>query len=384
MRVRVGAASLLVCVATLAFAGAAWAAKHSLYRGPAPRPGPSILYREPAKSPQLANRGVWHAKPILISGSSAYRRGEFLYQDFLYDDHGARGAARDPNDPRTSEDPSLDAFSLPNGTYTYPSASAYAGNAADLVELRVKALRKATVFRITLNTMKKPSLVGTTIAIGSSKQAREFPHGANATAPAKLFLTVHGHHADLRRARAGKAVGPKPKVSVSKRRRQIQVRVSHHAWNPGRRTVRLAAGVGLWDKSSHGYLIPSAASDSKHPGGASGLEDPTAFFNVAFRFDEPWQHPYPPDSVVADPAWWRDRDQGRELAKGNLAPFHADVDFGKLKRRVSDPMHGERGGIPSSGPMDRIMASHFETKQGVDYSKTVSYTHLTLPTNREV
>ncbi len=359
-----------MCVATLAFAVSAWAGKNSLYRGPAPRPGPLILYRKPAKSPQLSNRGIWHAKPILISGSSAYRRGEFLYQDYLYDDHGARGATRDPNDPRTSQDPSLDAFSLPNGTYTYPSDPAYAGNAADLVELRVKPLRHATAFRITLNAMKKPSLVGTTIAIGSSKQPREFPHGANATAPARLFLTVHCHHADLLRARSGKAVEPAPRVAVSKRRRQIQVVVPHRAWDPRHRRVRLAAGVGLWDKSSHRYLIPRAASDAAHPGGAAGLQNPTAFFNVAFRFDEPWQHPYPPGPVFTDPAWWRDRDQGDELAQGSLAPFHAEVNFGKLNRAVRDPMHGKAMGVPTSGPMDRIMASHFETEQGVDYSKT--------------
>ena len=370
VRVRVGAGFLLVCVAVLALATAAWAAKHSLYGGPAPRPGPAILYRKPAKSPQLENRGIWHAKPILVSGSSAYRHGEFLYQDFLYDDHGARGAARDPNDPRTSEDPSLDAFSLPNGRYTYPSDPAYAGNAADLVELRAKPLRHATAFRITLNTMKKPSLVATTIAIGSSKQPRELPHGANAMAPAKLFLTVHGHHADLLRARGAKAVDPSPKLSVSKHRRQIQVRVPHRAWDPGKRRVRLAAGVGLWDRSSHEYLIPSAASSSTQPGGAAGLQNPTAFFNVAFRFDEPWQHPYPPGPVFTDPAWWRDRDQGNELANGNLAPFHAKVDFGKLERGATDNMHGKPTGVPTSGPMNRILASHVETKQGVDYSKT--------------
>jgi hypothetical protein len=369
VRVRVGATAVLACAVALAPAGAASAGGRSLYRGPAPRPGPSILYRKPATSPQLRNRGIWHAKPILISGASAYRRGEFLYQDYLYDDHGARGASRDPNDPRTSQDAALDAFSLPNGTYTYPSDPAYAGNAADLVEFRVKPLRHATAFRLTLNTMKKPSLVATTIAIGSSKTPQELPHGANATAPARLFLTVHGRHADLRRARSGEKAGPAPEVSVSKRRRQIQVVVPHRAWNPGRRTVRLAAGVGLWDRSSHAYLLPSAASDATHPGGAAGLQGPTAFFNVAFRFDEPWQHPFPPGSVFGDPAWWRDREQGNALAQNDLSPFFARVDFGKLRRGVTDNMSGEPGGVPRSGPMDRILASHTETKQGTDYSK---------------
>ena len=89
------------------------------------------------RRPSSQNQGVWHAKPILISGASAYRRGEFLYQDYLYDDHGAKAPTPDPTDPRTSGD----SFSAPNGTYTYPTDAAYAGNAADLVEFRVKPLR---------------------------------------------------------------------------------------------------------------------------------------------------------------------------------------------------------------------------------------------------
>jgi predicted esterase len=369
VRVRLGAASLFICAAALAHSSPALAGKGSLYRGPAPRPGPAMLYRAPAKAPQLQNRGIWHAAPILISGASAYRGGEFLYQDYLYDDHGAKGISRDPNDPRT-EDPTFDAFSRPNGTYTYPGDSAYANNAADLVELRVKPTRRATAFRITLNTLKDPSLVATTIAIGSSKQPREAPHGANATGPADLFLTVHGHRADLIRARSGKAARPSPDVSVSKRRRQIEVLVPHRAWEPGRQEIRLAAGVGLWDRSAGRYLIPGVASDETHPGGAAGLGDPTAFFNAAFRYAEPWQRAFPPGEVFTDPAWWRDREQGNELAAGNLAPFHTVVDFGKLERGVTDNMRGEPTGIPRGGPMNRILASHFETKQGADYSPT--------------
>ena len=64
-----------------------------------PRPGPALLYWKPAVAPQLTNAGVWHARPILVSGATAYRDGEFLYQDFLYDDHGAHEVP-DPTDPR--------------------------------------------------------------------------------------------------------------------------------------------------------------------------------------------------------------------------------------------------------------------------------------------
>jgi hypothetical protein len=79
--------------------------------GGTPRPGPDILYSPLAHAPQLENSGPWRARPILISGASAYRDGEFLYQDFIYDDLGAAGKSTAPA----------------TGTYTYPTDPAYAG-----------------------------------------------------------------------------------------------------------------------------------------------------------------------------------------------------------------------------------------------------------------
>ena len=115
----------------------------SLYNGSGPRPGPRVLYEPLAKAPQLQNaRGsVWRAQPILISGTEAYRKGEYLYQGFLYDDHGAHEQL-DPSDPRIS----TATFSQPNGTYTYPANPAYANNAANLVEFRVKRLVRGPRF----------------------------------------------------------------------------------------------------------------------------------------------------------------------------------------------------------------------------------------------
>src|SRR2546421_4987758 len=178
------AAGLALALASPAAAGGAW---HSLYSGAGHRPGPDLLYAKPAVASQLANRSPWKASPILVSGTRAYRKGEFLYQDYLYDDTGAHLTV-DPNDPRTGGN----LFSKPNGTYTYPTDKRYANNAADLVELRVKPLRSSTAFRVTLNTMKDPSLVAFSVAIGGKKGiARPFPHGPNARAPADPVPPVH-------------------------------------------------------------------------------------------------------------------------------------------------------------------------------------------------
>jgi hypothetical protein len=363
------AARLTALAAVLAAAAlgtaSATAATSSLYRGPGPRPGPALLYAKSFSAPQLQNRRPWRAKPILISGATSYRSGEFLYQDFLYDDNGARSTT-DPSDPRAAGN----LFSKPNGTYTYPTDARYAGNAADLVELRVKPLRRSTAFRVTLNTLKDPSLVAFSIAIGRAKSAlREFPHGANVRTKADYFLTVHpgkkkGLVADIVNAKTGKRLkGRAPRVKLDRKRRQIQVGVRHRQWNPRRRTLRLSGGVGLWDKASGKYLLPQPSADSTHPGGSTASK-PAAFFNVAFRTHESTQKPTEGLAVVTDAAWWRDRAQGNALAANDISKLYANVSFGKLVRRKRDDR-----GVPKRGPMDRILPSHFETTQGTDFSQ---------------
>src|SRR5262249_50278108 len=123
------------------------------------RPGPDILYSKPADAPQLDNSAPWKAPPILISGAAGYRDGEYLYQDYLYDDHGATGTP-DPNNPIG---PNADLYSPAAGTVTYPTDPIYGDNAADLVEFRVKPLANETAFRVTLNTLKDKAKTGVTI-----------------------------------------------------------------------------------------------------------------------------------------------------------------------------------------------------------------------------
>lgn len=345
----------VVVLALAAVPSSASSDRASLARDLAPRPGPDLLYAPAPRAPQLENTGDWRAEPILVSGAESYRDGEFVYQDFLFDDHGARGSSRDPEDPR---DPG-DVFSAPNGTYTYPRDPALANNAADLVELRVRPVDGATAFRLTLNTLTDPERVGATIAIGSSDAPRAWPGGANVSSPAALFLTWHGRGAELLDPATGERTAVATGVDLE--RRQIELRVTAAAFAPGRATVRLAAGVGLWDAGRDRYLLPQTASDATTPGGAAGLERPAAFFNVAFRSGEPLPRIDP--EATTNPAWWRDRAQGAALAAGDLSSLHADVDFGKLADGARDD-----AGVPRTGPLNRILASATETGPGADFT----------------
>ena len=328
------------------------------------RPGPDILYAKSPRAPQLENTGPWRAQPILVSGTQAYRGGEWMYQDYLYDDHGATGT-KDPNEPYGA---SAHLFSPSAGTFTYPTSSVYANNAADLVELRVKPLATATAFRVTLNTLKDAKRSAFTIALGTSSSAIAWPYGAGVSSPAQLFLTWHGNHADLRSA-TGAILTPAPAVSVDILRRQIQIVVSHATWNPGRGMVRTTIGAGLWDAATNAYLKPDPGeATATVPGG--GTPDGVAIVNVGPRFNEPV--PIVAGATFADTAvgsqalamFWREREQSEQLTLGDVSPFFANIDFGKLARGVTD-----NSTVPTTGALDRIFASHYSFGQGVDPSK---------------
>jgi hypothetical protein len=367
--------ALFTCAAILGWASSAKAG--SLYSGPGHRPGPDILYAPPATAPELGDTGVWKAPPILVSGTTAYRDGEFLYQDWLYDDHGAKEIA-DPNDPSSGGN----LFSKPNGTYDYPTGPGYDSNAADLVEFRVKPLSSATAFRITLNTLANPSLIAFSIAIGGTPgQTHPFPDGANVSAPADMFLTVHPAGGSLVgslvHATTGLPVtGGSPTVHVNMSRHQIEVDLPHSAWNPGTAVVRLAMGIGLWDSTTGTYLLPQATNSATTPGGAGLAIHPAAFFNVAFRMHEPVQPVLPPDAVLTNPAWWRDSEQGAALANNDISALFANVDFGKLGRHVTD-----NSAIPTTGVIDRIFASHFSLGQGANFSNECGLNGVTKPSS---
>ncbi|MGB8650724.1 MAG: hypothetical protein WCD35_08690 [Mycobacteriales bacterium] len=321
------------------------------------RPGPDVLYAPAPRAPQLENTGPWKAAPILVSGATAYRDGEWLYQDFLYDDHGATGTP-DPNSPYGA---STHLYSPAAGTYTYPTDKRYADDGADLVELRMKPLADATAFRLTLNTLIDPTRTAATIALGDGPSTA-WPFGAGVSSPSQLFVTWHGSTAVVSGSRTGRAT-----VSVDLARRQVEVRVPHAVWNPGTGKVRTTVGVGLWDPAAGHYLAPAAGpSTATTPGGGPGA----AIVNVGPRTAEP--QPFIAGATMADTAvgaaattaFWRERSQSLQLTRGDVTPFSAEVDFAKLGGRVHDD-----SGVPRTGPIDRIFASHYSYGQGLDPSQ---------------
>ncbi|HVV77357.1 MAG TPA: hypothetical protein VHC43_15110 [Mycobacteriales bacterium] len=333
------------------------------------RPGPSLLYRRPATAPQLTNRpgSGWHAAPLLVSGASGYVDGEYLYQGYLFDDHGGKGVTDAANDHFLTQF----LFAAKTGTLTYPTGPAFHNSAADLLEFRVRPTPDATAIRVTLNTLAEPARTAFTVAIGTSSHSVPWPDDAGVQSPAAMFLTVHGNNAQLVRASSGAVVLPNPSVRVDAHRRQFDVRILHAAWDPGSQTVRFAAGVGLWDVKAGHYLVPGATATATTPGGVSPSRE--ALFDMAFRSHEPmpdWNQlglsmtlgDAAANEQAVQHCFWRECEQGTELAVGNVSPFHAEVDFAALRKRKT-----ELAGLPRSGFIDRIMPSHFSFGQGINY-----------------
>ena len=142
----------------------------------------------------------------------------------------------------------------------------------------------------------------------------------------------------------------------------------HAAWNPGTGTVRLAAGVGLWDQAAGRYLVPGDAATATTPGrrrraarAAGVLQRRLPLRRAAARRQQPIGHGRQP-GVVARPA-----AGPVDLRTGDLSPLPRR----RRLRQARAPARATTAGVPQTGPINRILASHFETKQGVDFDSRV-------------
>lgn len=305
--------------------------------------GPDLLRMPPVTAPPLTNAGPWEADPLLVSGAVAYDRGELLYQDFLFDDHGADGV-RDPSQPQPY------GVAVPIGTYTYPTGPDFHGNDADIVEVRLRPHGDETLFRVTFNTMVEPIVSAFTVALGSGTSAvTPYPRSANVSGPADAFVTVHGAEAFVD-GRPGTA-----RSSVDLVRQQITVAVPRSVWAPGEGST-VAVGAGLWDDATDAYVVPGPVTTETTPGGSGAIAAPPAFFNVAFRLDEP---------IGGTDRYWSNSEQAAALAAGDMTPFTFPIDVDKLRRHERDMSR-----VPVEGAIDRIFSSRFDLGVGVDLSES--------------
>jgi predicted esterase len=250
--------------------------------------------------------GEWRGKPTHIAGQTTTSRGELIYTDWLYDDHG-------PNLDGLPGQTQYRAQLMPRGgDYNYPDdADRYGYNAADLRELRVAATRRGLHFLISLQTMKAPGAAIVGIALDGDrrrKTTREWPDGAGLTAKgAERFVTVWGKRA---RYTGHKGRSRKIRSAVNLKQNAIEV------FLPTKRAGRLARKPRIW------------VATGLHAGKGrfqAIRQGETAAFNVGFR-----EETYPRLGSA-----WNEQEQGIALNTGDVTRFSGSFDRRKLRRRGS-------------------------------------------------
>lgn len=302
------------------------------------RPGPAVLYADPPKAPQLENRDPrFKAAPILVMGQEAYADGEYLYQDWIYDDNGADTGADDAGGSDTA------------GDVAYPAEpKRYGGNAADIVELRVAPGPSDVKYRFTMNTLLVPDSTIITLALdlpGNATNGITASHGLSGL-HADQVVTAWGTGAEVETWKASAAGGSAMKQPVAVKTdleaNQITVTVPRSLSNPtGKVNAALAAGVR--DAAMGDYLQTSA----------NPVTPPSPAYDLGLTFDESPAGITPPDSKQA------------AHLENNEIPTHA-IDFGALAARVNTTS------VPKFGTMGRIYPSRlkFGVGEGKDYDDT--------------
>ena len=325
------------------------------------RPGPPMLYaRSPRTSPLTVTR-PFRVRPLLVSGSDAYRGGEYLYQDYLFDDRGA-----DTSPGQGSRFSPQYGFSPTAGDVLYPTDERYAGNAADLVELRIKPRRDAIVYRVTLNTVKEKDAAVVGIGIDTDRRDDEpvdWPGGAGISSPGlDRFITAWGTDGEVTDLQSGETTPlPDDLVSIDRELNQMTIRVPRDLMDPGRATWRYVAGTGLWSGDGWTQVEEGTEPGDDEPASGSSTRSAPAVFNLAFRFDEPqFKSLTPPYDTQPGHGNWFEEKQSVTLADETSGDFFADVDFGKLAQRSSKRLH-----TPDPLRQARIYASRLDVPEGV-------------------
>lgn len=326
------------------------------------RPGPDVLYAPPPSAPQLENRDPrFRAQPLLVSGTEAYVKGEYLYQDYLYDDHGSQAMPVDPvnetaSDPTTVNGLSGDALVYQVGSVSYPTDPVYAGNAADLVEMRMVPGATSTAYRFTLDTLRRADTTIMTVALDTDRNAATgtstLPRDPGAPFPGTdAVLTTWGTGAEVSTFAAnGRLLATKAvPVHTDLQADQVTVTVPRSVQDP-QGVVRATVATGLYDRATGGWLRPKVGDPTATTPGGAGLYDPqpSGILNLGLRFDETVQHQNAPP----------DEEQALALKAHRPTTFAHDIDVAALRAGVT------RSTVPTTGLQIRMYPSRLHLGDG--------------------
>jgi hypothetical protein len=291
------------------------------------------------------DRREWLGEPAMISNVGVYRAGEFIFQDYLYDDHGANtdgiertdapiGGGLDPSDPTDPDLGSTGGQIRHAGDFMYAADdSGYYANVADLIEFRVAADEDDVHYLIRLGALSSPddAVVGICVDedgdAGTGIDAWPFGAGLEQQLGCDTHYTVYGtgaHVTDADGTHADLAdIGGS--ISADVAGNTIELRVPRSVADPQGATWRYFVGSGLWDSASGRWLqvpvTPSTPGAPEVTGGGVGVPQ---IWDLLSNNDEP-------------NTYWREERQANDLTAHDISDHHVDVDFTRLADPRDDP-----------------------------------------------
>ena len=281
-------------------------------------------------------------------GASAYRDGEFLYQDFLYDDHGAKGELARSGRPATRQATPSRGRTAPTRTRPTRPTPTTRPTSSSCGSSRWPTRRPSG---ITLNTMKDPRSSARRSRSAARAEPRRVPPRRQRDRARRSSSSPFTAHTPTCSTRPPASPSRRPPTGDDLDRAAARSRCASRTrpGTPATRTVRLAAGVGLWDTAAGRYLIPGAAADATHPGRRRRARQPDRLLQRRLPLrTSPASTSTRPTPCSPTRAWWRDRAQGDALASGDLEPVPRRRRLRQARAAAStDDMRGKPDGVPT-------------------------------------
>jgi len=337
----------------LAAAGPAWSATGAPLATPAVATHQTSTAGAPA-APASPCAPSWPGRSPGLGGTTAYDQGEYIAQDYIFDDHGAN----------TGEPIALvgDSDTTPAGSYTYPGVvdqSKYVNNAADLRELRMRVEGDSLAIRVELNSLTQPDTTVAAVALdtdGSRTGSMAWPHQAGlTTAGTDAVVTLWGTGADLYRRDQATPVdlaGACANVDAN----VLEVRVPLAALGVSTGQWRVHVATGLWDSSAKTWMAIGPVATETSPGGSPNGSTPRAF-DIGFV---PGEGSGPIGATAIN---WYDAKQAAALAAGDINQYAGDVDLGLLRSGASRPWVMQPGLYEAIYHSSTTLGPHHESWQ---------------------
>lgn len=323
----------------------------------------------------------WRGEPAMVSNHGVYRAHEFIYQDYIHDDHGPNtdgishldlpfGVAGPylaaPTDLRLSPAPTLN-FA---GDYAYAVNGMHMENVADLIEMRVAMDADNVYYRFTMGDMNRLGVQNTAIGIcvdedrSVSTGSGVWPFDADLAddlgcdrfytigqGPYSVgaWVTQNGQSTPLADL-GGEAIDNEEDAT-------IEMRVPRAVADPGAGTWRMIVGAGLWNAPLQNWrnptLLPTAVPLAPLPSG--GKPGAPNVWDLLSNNGEP-------NSV------WMEEKQANDLIVENISNDFVDVDFARMAQDRDDADPQLTGVVQRIYRSQYAMGDSEDTARGRDVS----------------